>query len=102
MTRFRAVLNRSRPYGIVYGNASHRYEQDGQWFDSQGLEVDEKGRLIIQQGQRSTELTQATLRSGTVRSAASRSMERVECALDPDPEGAAVRGRPRRSTPCLS
>lgn len=32
-------LDRSRPYGTVYGGAGHTYEQDGQWFDHEGEPV---------------------------------------------------------------
>jgi len=34
-----AQVDFSRPYGEVYGEASHRYEQDGKRFDAQGDEV---------------------------------------------------------------
>jgi hypothetical protein len=33
------MLDRNRPYGIVYGNAGHAFEQDGKKFDSQGREI---------------------------------------------------------------
>jgi len=35
----RRRLDRSRPFGIVYGLAPHRFEQDGRCFDAQGNEV---------------------------------------------------------------
>ena len=32
-------LDRSKPFGSVYGEADHRYEQDGYPFDADGNEV---------------------------------------------------------------
>jgi hypothetical protein len=37
MKEFR--LDRSRPYGTVYGYANHRFEQDGLCFDAHGNEI---------------------------------------------------------------
>ncbi len=34
-----AKLDRKRPFGQVYGQASHCYEQDGKLFDNEGDEV---------------------------------------------------------------
>ena len=39
MTRQQPELDRSRSYGVVYGTAPYRYEQDGKKFDHQGLEI---------------------------------------------------------------
>lgn len=36
----------NRPYGEVFGEASHRFEQDGKCFDAQGLEV---GSPVVEQ-----------------------------------------------------
>jgi predicted O-methyltransferase YrrM len=33
------MLDRNRPYGIVYGNAGHAFEQDGKKFDHHGREI---------------------------------------------------------------
>src|SRR5215475_5931818 len=32
-------LDRSRSFGIVYGGADHRFEQDGLCFDAHGMEI---------------------------------------------------------------
>lgn len=32
-------LDKSRPYGTVFGHADHRYVQDGKKFDSRGEEI---------------------------------------------------------------
>ena len=32
-------LDRSRPYGEVFGPSAHRYEQDGRLFDNAGNEI---------------------------------------------------------------
>lgn len=34
------LLDRSRPFGEVCGEAAWRYEQDGKRFDSQGREIE--------------------------------------------------------------
>lgn len=40
------TLDRTRPFGVVSGIASHKYEQDGKYFDKDGNEVDEKGNIL--------------------------------------------------------
>ena len=47
MTASRAKLDRNRPFGTVYGEAQHRYEQDDRYFDHQGLEVDDRGNPVF-------------------------------------------------------
>jgi hypothetical protein len=37
-----AKFDPKKPYGEVFGVASHRYEQDGKRFDASGNEVTEK------------------------------------------------------------
>ena len=41
-------LERSRPYGVVYGGGPIRYEQDHRHFDHQGREVDQEGQPVLQ------------------------------------------------------
>ena len=38
-----AKLDTSRPYGKVYGDSAHRYEQDGRLFDHRGNELVDSG-----------------------------------------------------------
>lgn len=40
------MLNKKKPYGEVHGNAAHAFEQDGKYFNAQGVEVDESGKVI--------------------------------------------------------
>lgn len=41
------MLDRSRPYGQVYGDARCSFMQDDRMFDARGMEVDAAGLLII-------------------------------------------------------
>lgn len=41
------ALNRNKPFGEVYGvGATHKYEQGGQLFNDQGLQVDDTGKIL--------------------------------------------------------
>lgn len=39
-------LDKSKPFGEVYGPAKYRYEQNGRYFDADGNEVDGDGRPV--------------------------------------------------------
>lgn len=41
-----ATLDKSKPFGEVYGPAPYRFEQNGKYFSAQGFEVDEKGTPV--------------------------------------------------------
>ncbi len=39
MTQRRSLLDRNRPFGVVYGAGPLRYEQDHKQFDHRGIEI---------------------------------------------------------------
>ena len=41
-----STLDRTRPFGTVYGDSPIRFEQDNKHFDGQGHEIDRDGKLI--------------------------------------------------------
>jgi hypothetical protein len=41
-----AKLDRNRPFGEIQGEHPCRFMQDGKWFQAQGLECDESGKLV--------------------------------------------------------
>ncbi len=40
------MLDKSKPYGQVCGNAKHAFEQNGKLYNAQGDEVDSSGKLV--------------------------------------------------------
>lgn len=44
------TLDRKRPFGEVWGNASHAYEQDGQMFDHTGELVSDQETIVPKRG----------------------------------------------------
>lgn len=41
-------LDKSKPYGEVYGTCPYRYEQGGKYFNGAGNEVSKEGRAILE------------------------------------------------------
>ena len=81
-----AKLNLSRPYGTVYGNCGHRYEQDGKIFAGTMEEIVKEGAAAP--------VTATSVELDDFEAAS------VEVAPPkPTPTRRAPRGRPRRKTP---
>lgn len=43
------MLDRNRPYGEIHGNFPASYEQDGKYFNHQGLLCDANGKVITEE-----------------------------------------------------
>ncbi len=41
-------LDKSKPFGEVYGEHPYRYEQHGHYFNGAGQEVDKNGRPVLE------------------------------------------------------